>query len=67
MKDTDIIIVCDNCLTASCWHGDFMCDDARISGTIEKTVGELKKLKLEHPSRWEAQLNIWGGGLNGKN
>lgn len=58
MKDTDIIKVCDSCLQASCWHGVFMCDEASEAGTIDKTVGELKKLKLEHPSYWEAQLNV---------
>ncbi|MDP2815482.1 MAG: hypothetical protein Q8O19_02250, partial [Rectinemataceae bacterium] len=48
-----IVIVCDNCLQASCWQGIFYCDKYETAGIIEKTVGELKKLGLEHPSYWE--------------
>ena len=47
------IVVCDKCLRASCWHGYFMCDDAKEAGIVEKTVDELKILNLEHPSYWE--------------
>lgn len=29
MQDPDrLVTVCDHCLCASCWHGEFMCDDA---------------------------------------
>lgn len=56
MTDSDIITVCDKCFTACCWHGDFMCDEARYAGTVEKSVGELRKLGLEHPSHWRVQL-----------
>ena len=53
MKDTDIITVCAECFMASCWQGIFMCDKARDADITTKTVAELKKLKLEHPSYWE--------------
>ena len=53
MKGTDKILVCDKCLRASCWQGIFMCDDAQKAGTVEKTVDELCKLKLEFPSYWQ--------------
>jgi len=56
MDDTTEIIVCDKCLQASCWHGDFMCDDAQNAGTVKKTIAELKKLNREHPDHWEKQL-----------
>lgn len=47
------VIVCDKCFQASCWQGVFMCDDARIAGTIDKTINELIELGIEHPSYWE--------------
>lgn len=47
------ITVCDKCLQASCWHGEFMCFEAIDAGTTEKTIVELKKLNLEHPSYWK--------------
>jgi hypothetical protein len=46
------VTVCDACLKASCWQGEFMCDDARSAGTVEKTIKELKELNLEHYSYW---------------
>ena len=47
------ITVCDKCLRACCWQGKFMCDEAIEAGTVEKTIKELKKLRLEHPDYWE--------------
>jgi hypothetical protein len=47
------VTVCDKCLQASCWHGEFMCNDARTAGTVEMTVAELAALNREHPSYWE--------------
>jgi len=32
-----LIEVCDHCLTASCWRGEFMCQDSRNAGTVLKT------------------------------
>ncbi len=46
------VTVCDACLQASCWQGEFMCDNARSAGTVEKTIKELKELNLEHYSYW---------------
>ncbi len=40
-----IIEVCDNCFQACCWYGEFMCNKARSSGTILKTISELRKLQ----------------------
>jgi len=54
MKDSDRrVLVCDKCLTASCWHGEFMCEEALTAGLIPKTISELKKLNLEHPDHWK--------------
>ena len=52
MEDSDTVTVCDKCLMASCWQGEFMCDESKTAGTIEKPIRELKKLNLEHPSFW---------------
>lgn len=50
--DERLVTVCDKCLQASCWQGLFYCDDYVTAGTVDKTVAELKKLNLEHPSYW---------------
>ncbi len=51
------IIVCDKCLMASCWHGEFMCEESFSpgAGTVEKTIKELKKLNLENSHHWKNQ------------
>ncbi len=48
----DTVTVCDKCLTASCWWGELMCEEAQNAGTVEMTVEELTKLHREHPSHW---------------
>ncbi len=50
----DVITVCDNCLTASCWLGEFYCEQYKTAGTVEKTVAELKELNLEHSDYWKS-------------
>lgn len=52
---TKRVMVCDKCLRAACYHGDFMCDDAPGAGTVIKTVGELRPLGLEHSDHWGAK------------
>lgn len=49
------ITVCDKCLTATCWHGEFMCDQSHEAGTVEKTREELLALNREHPDHWEGR------------
>ncbi len=49
------ITVCDKCLRACCWHGNFMCDEAYTAGITEKTIAELKELDREHPDYWEIE------------
>ncbi len=51
-KKDKLIEVCSECLKASCWHGEFMCDESRDAGTILKPISELANLKLEHPDNW---------------
>lgn len=52
LKDIDLIEICDSCFLASCWQGEFMCENAVNSGTCYKTVGNLIQLNKEHPSYW---------------
>lgn len=56
--DDDIITVCDKCFTASCWHGEFMCDDNKHAGTDERSVSQLRAMGLEHPSHWLRQKEM---------
>ena len=57
-----LIEVCSECLTASCWHGEFMCDNSRSAGTELRTVYQLRKLNKEHPDSWsdETLNKIYG-------
>ena len=47
------VTVCSSCLRASCWQGEFRCDDYLNAGTVQKSVEELKELNLEDSSYWE--------------
>lgn len=49
------VTVCSRCLTASCWHGVFMCDDSKTAGTVERTVAELDALGREHSSHYTVE------------
>ena len=53
-KVADLVQQC-RCLRASCWHGEFMCDDAQNAGTTLKTIRELRRLNLEHKDNWSAK------------
>jgi hypothetical protein len=53
MEEDKLVTVCDHCQKASCWQGDFMCEDARNAGNYNMPVSELKKLKLESPDYWK--------------
>lgn len=35
------ITVCNACLCASCWQGQFYCEEAKTAGTTERTVRQL--------------------------
>lgn len=54
--------VCDKCMKASCWYGEFMCDEAYDAGTTIKTVKELRELKVEHEDYWsdEKMIEVYG-------
>lgn len=51
------ITVCSACLCASCWQGEFYCDEYKTAGTVEKTIEELTALHREHPEYWDIDPN----------
>lgn len=47
------VTVCASCERASCWQGEFYCDDAKMAGTNEFTVRNLREHpRGEHYSWW---------------
>lgn len=52
IEDDRRVAVCEECLAASCWYGEFMCEKAMNAGLIVKTVGELRWLSREHQDNW---------------
>lgn len=81
MNDDDLITVCDKCLQASCWQGNFMCDESRTAGVLTKTrkeLNELKKHMRAYPrTDWQTDLfyllnrlyreeHLWQGVREGK-
>lgn len=62
MDATKLIQVCDKCLTASCWYGEFMCDEARHACLTVMTIQDLRRLNLEHEENWsdEKMERIYG-------
>jgi purine nucleoside permease len=56
------VTVCDACSTASCWHGEHMCQRSKTSGTRQVTASRLTELSLEHPSNYsrEKLLEVCG-------
>ncbi len=61
LNDNDLITVCDMCLRTCCWHGEFMCDNSDCAGTVDLSVGTLKKIQKhlnnvhcgEHSDYWK--------------
>ena len=47
MSEDYWVTVCDACLRASCWHGDFYCDNAKAAGIKEVRASELLRLDTE--------------------
>jgi hypothetical protein len=56
------VLVCDKCLRASCWYGEFMCEDAISAGLRVLTVAQLRKLDLESKDFWtdEKMIEVYG-------
>lgn len=54
-----LVLVCANCLRASCWHGNFYCEKAKSTGVTKKTLRELLALNLEHQDYWREGFSAW--------
>ena len=56
------VLVCDKCLRACCWYGEFMCDGAPSAGTGLLTTKQLRRLGREHPDYWSRRkfVEIYG-------
>ena len=50
-----MVTVCDACLTASCWHGEHLCQRSLTAGITQRTVGDLHRLGLEHPDNYSVE------------
>lgn len=50
-----VVVVCAECLTASCWHGEFMCNGSASAGITTRTAAQLDALNREHPDHYSAE------------
>lgn len=48
----ELVTVCASCLCASCWHGEFYCDDYKTADLVKKTRAELLAAGREHPDHF---------------
>ena len=55
---TDLITVCDKCLTAACWQGEYMCWESQNAGVVQKTREELIALGREHSCFWKTDEEL---------
>lgn len=46
------VTVCDKCLQAACWAGEFMCQESRGAGTTDMSIEKLRLLQYENPYWW---------------
>jgi hypothetical protein len=57
-----VVTVCSRCLDASCWQGEFMCDDAYVANIVPRKVSTLIRRKghgnHEHPDWWNRDLEV---------
>lgn len=56
------VTVCDSCLTASCWHGEFMCEQSCGANIATLKASELCQMKREHEDNYsrEKLLQVCG-------
>jgi len=56
------VLVCSECLRASCWYGEFMCEASQNAGLTILTVEELRKINREHSDYWtdETMIEVYG-------
>lgn len=62
LNGSEKVLVCDKCLKAACWYGEFMCDESSGAGLKILTVGELRGLGLENEEFWtdKKMIEVYG-------
>lgn len=55
---TVTVTVCEACRRASCWQGEFCCDDYKTAGTTQETRGALALLNLESRHYWTRKKQL---------
>ncbi len=54
-----LITVCSKCYEASCWQGEFMCDESKTAGTLKLSIEALiARGTREHPSYWQTDEEL---------
>lgn len=51
-----LVQVCTECGRASCWHGDFLCNESKSAGIELKTAKELDKNNLENKDHYSLEM-----------
>jgi hypothetical protein len=46
------VTVCSECRCAACWHGEFLCERALVSGTVDVLASVLRREDREHRSNF---------------
>jgi len=56
------VTVCKECRTASCWHGEFMCQKAQHADVVDVLASVLCAENREHPENYsrEKLLDVCG-------
>lgn len=57
-QQSALITVCDSCLQASCFQGEFYCEEYKTAGTTQKTRVGLAALKRENPRYWKTDEEL---------
>lgn len=55
LNPNTLITVYAICLRASCWHGEFYCENFKTAGTKELSPQRLRELALEHSDYWRVR------------
>lgn len=47
-----LVTICSVCRCASCWHGEFLCEESRDAGTVDVLASVLRGEDREHPDHF---------------
>ncbi len=50
--DDYIVTVCSACLRASCWLGQWPCEDFKTASTVDMPASQLRALGREHQNNY---------------